>query len=126
MIEPTVPLVAVAGALSTVVAAYGGYRIGKWRGVAAGRTAAEREASREAHEDATDRAPPVDVGDNVSLGVKEFKTYHSGEQVAVCKKEGFVVFVESVPEHLSAGDVIEAEVTSFGRDRNSAEATYTG
>lgn len=124
MVDPT--LAAVAGLAVAGVAAYGGYQKGRADGMEAGRAAAEQEASRQAHDDATDRAPPVSVGDHVSLGVKEFKAHHSGDRVAVCKKKGFVVFVNDVPESVDVGDVVDAEIVSFGPDNNSAEATYTG
>jgi predicted RNA-binding protein with TRAM domain len=120
------PILVAAGLAVAAVAAYGGYQKGRADGMEAGRAAAEEAASQRAHEDATERAPPVDVGDHVSLGVKEFKQHHSGDRVAVCKKKGFVVFVENVPDGVEVGDVIDAEVVSFGPDNNSAEATYTG
>jgi len=124
MVDPIYAV--VAGLAVAGVAAYGGYQKGRADGMEAGRAAAEQEASQEAHDDATDRAPPVDVGDHVSLGVKEFKEHHSGDRIAVCKKKGFVVFVEGVPEGVEVGDVVDAEIVSFGPDRNSAEATYNG
>lgn len=120
MVEPT--LVAGGLTVTAVAAAYAGYRKGKADGI----ETAQRQESRDAHEDATEREPPVDIGDSVSLGVTEFKAHHTGSQVAVCKKQGFVIFVEGVPDGVEVGDVIEAEVTSFGRERNSADATYTG
>lgn len=115
-------LAAAGAVLVGVVAGYAGYR----KGHHDGKKQAERDASRAAHDDATDREPPVDVGDHVSLGVKEFKQHHSGSRVAVCKKAGFVVFVEDVPDGVDVGDVVDAEIVSFGPDRNSAEATYSG
>jgi predicted RNA-binding protein with TRAM domain len=123
MVDPTI---LAAGLVAAGVAAYGGYQKGRADGIEAGRAAAEAEASQQAHDDAIERAPPVDVGEHVSLGVKEFKQHHSGDQVAVCKKKGFVVFVEDVPDGVEVGDVIDAEVVSFGPDNNSAQATYTG
>jgi predicted RNA-binding protein with TRAM domain len=114
-------LVAVAGGLGgAVVTGVFGYLLGKRKG----RIGAERAASRRAHEDATNREPPVAIGDRVNLGVKEFKEHHSGNRVAVCKKEGFVIFVDDVPKGVKVGTVIDAEVTSFGRGKNSAEASY--
>jgi predicted RNA-binding protein with TRAM domain len=44
--------------------------------------------------------------------------------VAVCKKAGFVIFVDGVPESAEVGDVVDAEVVSFGEDRTSAQAEY--
>lgn len=120
------PILIGAGVTVASVATYVGYRKGRTDGIRAGRVAAEREASKRAHDAATDREPPVDVGDRVSLGVKEFKEHHSGNRVAVCKTEGFVVFVENVPDRVDVGDVIDGEIVSFGRDKNSAEATYVG
>ena len=120
------PLAIAAIVALVVVAAYGGYRRGKSVGVSVGKQRAERAASRDAHEDAQEREPPVSMGDRVSLGVKEFKSHHSGDRVAVCKQEGFVIFVEGVPESVDVGDVIDAEIVDFGPDRNSAEAQYVG
>lgn len=121
MVTPTPPLVA-AGVAVAVLVVYGIYRKGRADGI----EHAQRTASRAAHEDATERDPPVDVGDHVSLGIKEFKTHHSGTQVAVCKQEGFVIFVEGVPDGAETGDVIDAKTVSYGRDRTSAEAEYVG
>jgi predicted RNA-binding protein with TRAM domain len=120
------PLVVGGVVMTTVAAALVGYRKGKTNGIRTGKELGQRQASRAAHEDATEREPPVDIGDSVSLGVTEFKAHHTGSQVAVCKKQGFVIFVEGVPDGVDVGDVLEAEVTSFGRGRSSAEATYTG
>lgn len=77
-----------------------------------------------AHTEARERAPPVDVGDEVELGVLELETHHSGELRAVGKVEGFVVFVQDVPERVSAGDVLRAKVMYFNRGRTSASASF--
>ena len=121
MVSPTLTVAAGAVAVA-VIAVYVAYRKGRADGI----EQAQREQSRQAHDAATEREPPVDVGDRVSLGIKEFESHHSGEQVAVCKKEGFVIFVDGVPESAGVGDVIDAEIVGFGRDRNSAEAQYAG
>lgn len=119
----TVSLQLLAGAAVAVVAAiYVSYRIGIAKGVKRG----QRAESREAHNQATEREPPVDIGDSVSLAVKEFRSHHSGERAAVCKKQGFVIFVDGVPDGVDVGDVIDAEIVAFGPDRNSAEAQYVG
>ncbi|GAB7012501.1 hypothetical protein JCM18549_07720 [Halolamina salina] len=113
----------VAGGVAVaVIALYAAYQKGRADGI----ERAQREQSRQAHEAATEREPPVDVGDRVSLAVKEFESHHSGERVAVCKKAGFVIFVDGVPDSADVGDVIDAEIVDFGRDRNSAEAQYVG
>ena len=121
MVSVTPTYVAAAVALA-VVAVYVAYR----KGLADGIEHAQREQSQQAHEDATEREPPVDIGDHVSLGIKEFKAHHSGDRVAVCKKEGFVIFVDDVPESAEVGDVVDAEIVSFGEDRTSAQAEYVG
>ncbi|WP_135821531.1 hypothetical protein [Halostella litorea] len=89
------------------------------------RTADER-ASRRAHEAAQEREPPVEIGESYEFGVAEFTDHHSGERVAVGKVEGFVLFVEDVPDSVSAGDAIRAKVLSFNRERTSADATFDG
>ncbi|MFW5949006.1 MAG: hypothetical protein ACOCSD_05355 [Halolamina sp.] len=119
MVSPTPTFVAV-GAAAVVLIGYSVYRKGK----ADGAEQAQRTQSRQAHDAATERAPPVDIGDRVSLGIKEFKTHHTGEQVAVCKQEGFVIFVEGVPDRADVGDVIEATIVSFGQENTSAQAEY--
>ena len=119
MVSPT-PMYAAAGAAVAVVAVYVAYRKGRADGI----EHAQREQSQRAHEDATEREPPVEIGEGVSLAIKEFKAHHSGDDVAVCKKEGFVIFVDDVPESAEVGDVIDAEVVSFGEDRTSAQAEY--
>ena len=121
MVTVSLQLLGGAGVV-VVLVVYLSYRIGKARGIKQG----QRAASHEAHEQATEREPPVDIGDGVSLAVKEFREHHSGDRAAVCKKEGFVVFVDDVPDSVDVGDVIDAEIVDFGRDRNSAEAQYVG
>ncbi|MES3516881.1 MAG: hypothetical protein PPP58_04360 [Natronomonas sp.] len=82
--------------------------------------------SRQAHEAAQKREPPVDLGETHEFGITEFTDHHSGERVAVGKVEGFVLFVEDVPADIEVGDVIEAKVLSFNTDRTSADATFVG
>ena len=82
--------------------------------------------SRRAHEAAQEREPPVELGETYEFGVTEFADHHSGDRVAVGKVEGFVVFTEDVPDSVEVGDVIEAKVLSFNRNRTSADATMVG
>lgn len=91
--------------------------------VRGGNSADARESQR-AHEAAQQRAPPVDVGETHTFGVKELTEHHSGSQVAVGEVEGFVLFVEDVPSSLSPGDVVRAKVLSFNEGRTSADATF--
>lgn len=84
----------------------------------------DEERSRRAHQKAVNREPPVDIGETVTVGIKEFKSHYSGKQTAVCKKEGFVIFVEDCPESVDVGDRISARIVSFGRGQTSAEAVY--
>ena len=81
-------------------------------------------ASRRAHEQAQGREPPVEIGERYEMGITEFTDHHSGEQVAVGKVEGFVVFTEGVPGGLAEGDAIRATITSFNRGGTSADATF--
>ncbi len=76
------------------------------------------------HREARRRRPPVELGDVVEAGVFDFSRHHTGERHAVCKVEGFVVFVEDVPEELAVADVIRFKVLSFNRGGTSATATY--
>lgn len=89
------------------------------------RSQGERESKR-AHEAAKEREPPVSIGESYEFGVTEFTDHHSGSRVAVGKVEGFVLFVENVPDSLGEGDVIRAKVLSFNRGRTSADATFVG
>lgn len=86
----------------------------------------DRTESKRAHEQAQQREPPVELGETYEFGVSEFTDHHSGEQVAVGKVEGFVLFTEDVPSSVSKGDVIRAKVLSFNKGRTSADATYAG
>ncbi|NUB90848.1 RNA-binding protein [Haloterrigena sp. SYSU A558-1] len=108
----------VAGAFVVLV-------VGSWlrKRVRGGRSA-ERRQSYERHKAAQEREPPVDLGDVREAAVHEFTEHHTGERRAVCKIEGFVVFVEEVPGDLSVGDVIELEVLSFNRGHTSATARF--
>ncbi|QSW97903.1 TRAM domain-containing protein [Haloterrigena alkaliphila] len=104
-----------------VVLAFGAWLLRRVRG--GGRSAAQRE-SYERHRDAQQRDPPVDLGDVREVAVHEFTDHHSGERRAVCKIEGFVVFVEDVPTDLAVGDVIDVEILSFNRGHTSATARF--
>ncbi|WEL22839.1 hypothetical protein [Halorhabdus sp. BNX81] len=84
----------------------------------------DRAASRQAHEAAQGREPPVELGEVYEFGVVEFTDHHSGERIAVGKVEGFVLFTEDVPAAVSEGDVIRAKVLSFNEGRTSADATF--
>ncbi|MUW15543.1 hypothetical protein GJ633_13580 [Halorubrum sp. CBA1125] len=88
-----------------------------------GPSAAARESKR-AHETAKQRAPPVEIGETYEFGVTELADHHSGEEVAVGKVEGFVIFTEDLPSGVETGDVIRAKVLSFNEGRTSADATF--
>lgn len=85
---------------------------------------AEARKSARAHADAQERDPPVEIGETYAFGVHEFTTHHSGESIAVGKVEGFVLFVEDVPQRVQVGDVVEATVLSWNDGRTSADATF--
>jgi len=90
------------------------------------RRGADGGASKQAHDAAQKRDPPVDIGDTYEFGITEFTDHHSGDRVAVGKVEGFVLFTEDVPDSCAVGDPIRATVTSFNRGHTSADATYEG
>ncbi|MBP1921803.1 putative RNA-binding protein with TRAM domain [Halorubrum alkaliphilum] len=85
---------------------------------------ADARESKQAHEAAQERDPPVEIGETYEFGVTEMTDHHSGEEVAVGKVEGFVVFTEDIPRGLKKGDVIRAKVLSFNEGRTSADATF--
>lgn len=80
--------------------------------------------SKRAHEAAQERDPPVKIGETYEFGVTEMTDHHSGQEVAVGKVEGFVVFTEDLPSDVGKGDVIRAKVLSFNEGRTSADATF--
>jgi predicted RNA-binding protein with TRAM domain len=84
----------------------------------------EAKESKRAHDAAQERDPPVEIGETYEFGVTELTDHHSGEEVAVGKVEGFVLFAEDIPGDLSTGDVIRAKVLSFNEGRTSADATF--
>lgn len=106
-----------------VLVVFGAWLVRRFRGET--RSAAQRE-SYARHREAQRREPPVELGDVRKAAVHEFTEHHSGERQAVCKIEGFVVFVEDIPADLEVGDVLEIEILSFNRGRTSATATYVG
>ena len=87
---------------------------------------AEARESKRAHDAAQEREPPVEIGETYEFGVTELTDHHSGDEVAVGKVEGFVVFTEDVPSGLEPGDVIRAKVLSFNEGRPSAAAPFVG
>ncbi|WP_255191793.1 TRAM domain-containing protein [Natronobeatus ordinarius] len=80
--------------------------------------------SWERHREAQQREPPVELGEVREAGVVDFSRHHTGERHAVCKVEGFVVFVEDAPDELAVGDVIRFTVLSYNRGHTSATATF--
>lgn len=82
--------------------------------------------SKRAHDAARKRDPPVEIGETYEFGVTELTDHHSGEEVAVGKVEGFVLFTEGIPNSVGKGDVIRAKVLSFNSGQTSADATYVG
>lgn len=79
-------------------------------------------ASRAAHDAAQGREPPVDKGDVIEAGVEKLTEHHSGRTDAMVKVEGFVVFVQDVPEDVEPADMLRAKVLSFNRKGTSASA----
>lgn len=84
----------------------------------------EKRRSWDRHRDAQGRTPPVEIGDIHTLGIEEFTPHHSGAQRAVGRIEGFVVFVDDVPESVAVTDVIRVKILSFNRGHTSATATF--
>lgn len=119
--SPVDVLVLVSGLLVVLV-------VGSWllKRIRSGGRSAAQQQSYDRHKAAQEREPPVDLGDVREAAVREFTEHHSGERQAVCKIEGFVVFVEEIPADLSVGDVIELEVLSFNRGHTSATARFRG
>jgi predicted RNA-binding protein with TRAM domain len=112
--SPLVVAAAAVVALLVLVAV-----VGRLRG-----SSSEARESKQAHEAAQKREPPVEIGETYEFGVTELTDHHSGNEVAVGKVEGFVVFTEDIPGDLSKGDVIRAKVLSFNEGRTSADATF--
>ncbi|QCS43558.1 TRAM domain-containing protein [Natrinema versiforme] len=110
---------AVLGGSAIVALVIGSWLFKRFRG----RSADERR-SWERHTDAQERDPPVDIGDVEETAIREFSDHHSGERRAVCKIEGFVVFVEDVPDDCDPTDVIRIKILSFNRGHTSATATH--
>lgn len=105
------------GAVGVVLV--GGIAVFLWR-----QSSGEARESKRAHEEAQEREPPVDLGEEYEFGITEFTDHHSGERVAVGKVEGFVVFTEDVPDSVTEGDVIRAKILSFNQGKTSADATF--
>ena len=114
---PTSPAVAGAAAIVVLLAVL--VLVRRLRGP----SAAARE-SKQAHEAAQQRDPPVEIGETYEFGVTELTDHHSGQEVAVGKVEGFVLFTEDIPGDIQPGDVIRAKVLSFNQGRTSADATF--
>ncbi len=106
-----------------VIVLFGSWLIRRFRG---GGTSSDRQQSAKSHREAQNRDPPVDVGDERTVGIEEFTVHHSGERQAVTKVEGFVVFVEDVPSDAEVADVIEIKILSFNRGHTSATGAYLG
>ncbi|WP_254528759.1 TRAM domain-containing protein [Natrinema gelatinilyticum] len=116
MLDPT-----MIGASGLVILLVGSLLFKRVRG--RNRSADERR-SRERHEAAQERDPPVDIGDTVTVAIREFSDHHSGERRAVGKVEGFVIFIEDIPDECEVTDVIRVAILSFNRGHTSATARF--
>lgn len=115
-------IVAAALALAALtVLVVGSWLVKRFRG-----PSSDQQKSAQSHREAQEREPPVDIGDERTVGVEEFTEHHSGEHQAVTKVEGFVVFVEDVPSDVDVADAIEIKILSFNRGHTSATGTYLG
>ncbi|WP_049895478.1 TRAM domain-containing protein [Halopiger xanaduensis] len=112
------------GVVAAVVALVVSLVVATWLLLRIGGRWADRRKSERRHREAQEREPPVEIGDERAVAVQEFTEHHSGKRHAVCKIEGFVVFVEDVPSSVAAGDVIEIEILSFNRGHTSATARF--
>ena len=82
------------------------------------------QKSIDAHENAKERPPPVEIGDTVRLGVLEITTHHSDSLEALGKVEDFNIFVKNVPNEIETDDIIEAKIMYFGREKTAATASF--
>ncbi|MFC3956777.1 RNA-binding protein [Halovivax cerinus] len=119
--NPDLTAIALAGVVGLVVAVVAIRRVRRWW-----RVRRDVRQSQSGHDRARDRAPPVSIGDEYTVGVQEFSHHHSGERHAVAKVEGFVVFVRDVPASLETAETIRISVLSFNRGKTSATATFLG
>lgn len=84
----------------------------------------ERSESYERHREAQALDPPIEIGDVHETAIIDFSEHHSGDRHAVCKIEGFVIFVEGVPDDVEPGSVIRFRVLSFNRGQTSAMGRF--
>lgn len=84
----------------------------------------EQQESWEAHKRATQRSPPVELGEVRRLGVEEITDHHSGKKQARGSIEGFEVFVDDVPYEVRPLDMIKVKILSYGNGRTSAQAKF--
>jgi len=112
------------GTVTLAVGAFVALLVGSWLLNRVRGGSAEERRSRKRHQQAQQREPPVDIGDVETVAIREFTDHHSGERRAVGKIEGFVVFVEDVPNDCEVTDAIRIKILSFNRGHTSATATY--
>jgi predicted RNA-binding protein with TRAM domain len=84
----------------------------------------EQRESWEAHKNATQRSPPVELGEVRKLGVEEITAHHTGKKQARGSIEGFQVFVDDVPYEVRPLDLIKVKIMSYGAGRTSAQAKF--
>jgi predicted RNA-binding protein with TRAM domain len=82
----------------------------------------ERWESMQAHDEASERPKPVDIGDVFTAGISDFSAHHSGRRDAIVKVEGFTVFIRDAEDDYELGDILRAKITSFNRRGESADA----
>lgn len=83
------------------------------------------EASYEAHEEAQNRSPPVELGCVYKILLEEESKHHSGRRDMRGTYQGFQIFVKDVPENVGVDEVVNVKITSFSRENTAAHAKIT-
>jgi predicted RNA-binding protein with TRAM domain len=84
----------------------------------------EQRESWEAHREAQQRAPPVELGEVRKIGVEEILDHHTDSPQARGEIEGFQIFVDDIPRDIRSLDFIRVKIMSYGRGRTSAQAKF--
>lgn len=92
--------------------------------ISSGLESSEVDQSSEAHREAIDREPPVEVGKRYRVFLEEeIATDDQGSKFK-SRYEGFWVFVEAHAEDVEVDDVVTVKITAISDEGNAAQAKY--
>ena len=84
----------------------------------------DADSSLEAHNDALDREPPVEVGERYQVMLEEEISTSKNPRKFKSRYEGFLIFVSVHTDDIGVDNVVTIKITSISNEENAAQAKY--